>query len=74
MPLNRIQQSEPAQYKRLIEGLKQNSQRQNDWTTEIKHLLNCDKDGSARNALHYDQLNGVRWPMTLTNFNKTVLV
>ena len=74
MPLNRIQQSEPAQYKRLIEGLKQNSQRQNDWTTEIKHLLTCDKDGSARNALHYDQLNGVRWPMTLTNFNKTVLV
>ena len=74
MPLNRIQQSGPAQYKRLIEGLKQNSQRQNDWTTEIKHLLNCDKDGSARNALHSDQLNGVRWLMTLTNFNKTVLV
>lgn len=72
--MNRIQQSGPAQYKRLIEGLKQNSQLPNDWTTEIKHLLNCDKDGSARNAFHSDQLNGVRWPLTLTKFNKTVLV
>lgn len=50
-------ESGPAQYKLLIEGLKQNSQRQNDWTTEMKHLLNCDKNGSARNALH----SSVKW-------------
>ena len=44
-PLNCSQQL-PAQYKRLIDGLKQNWLRENDWTTDNltnnKQLFNCD--------------------------------
>ena len=44
--LNHSQQL-PALHKRLIDGLKQNWQRQNDWTTNNltnnEQLLNCDR-------------------------------
>ena len=56
-PLNRIQHL-PAQYKRLVDGIKQNWLQDNDWTTDNltnnKRLSNCDNRQIEKHQWHYE--------------------
>ena len=55
--LNRSQQS-PAPYKRLIDEIKENQLRENDWTTDNlsnnRRLFNCNNRWIEAHQLHYD--------------------
>ena len=55
-PLNRSQL--PAPYKRLIDEIKENQLRENDWTTDNlsnnRRLFNCNNRWIEAHQLHYD--------------------
>ena len=56
-PLKRSQQL-PSPYKRLIDEIKQNKLRENDWTTDNltnnRRLFDCDNRRIETHQVHYD--------------------
>ena len=63
-PLNRVQHL-PAQYKWLIDGIKQNWLRDNDWTTDNltnnKRLSNCENTRIEKHQWHYESSLPITW-------------